>query len=256
MPIVRPVFRPSGPQSHAPGPAASVDAPQPCGGVEQPSTACALPGLQLALEDDELQPMMEPLSVVESEVSVIRLGPVLLMCEGLRAVREIRDRHPDRALCADLRIGAGGGDFARYCFQAGADWVTCAADVPPATIADVVDVAEEFDGQVQIELGDAESAERARAWRMRGATHVTLRCSPSAGAVGSPARWRTTRERIEKLQRWGLRVSVAGTFAAEDLAGLVDTGVESVIVGEHVTAAADPLAAVTAFTVAIERACV
>ena len=200
--------------------------------------------------------MMETLSIIESEVSAIRLAPVLLMCEGLGAVREIRGRHPDRALCADLRISAGGGDFARHCFQAGADWVTCAADAPPATIADVVDVAEEFDGQVQIDLGEEESSERARAWRMRGASHVTLHCSPSAGAVGSPSRWRTTRERVEKLQRWGLRVSVAGTFDAEDLAGLVDAGVESVIVGENVTAAVDPLAAVTAFTVALERACV
>ncbi|HIW98658.1 MAG TPA: hypothetical protein H9871_00785, partial [Candidatus Nesterenkonia stercoripullorum] len=200
--------------------------------------------------------MMETLSIIESEVSAIRLAPVLLMCEGLGAVREIRGRHPDRALCADLRISAGGGDFARHCFQAGADWVTCAADAPPAAIADVVDVAEEFDGQVQIDLGEEESFERARAWRMRGATHVTLHCSPSAGAAGSPVRWRSTRERIEKLQRWGLRVSVAGTFDAEDLAGLVDAGVESVIVGENVTATVDPLAAVTAFTVALERACV
>lgn len=256
MPIVRPVFSPPRPQHCAPRSAAPIDATEPRDRQEQQSRAPAPPGLQLTLNDHELRPMVETLSIVESEVSAVRLAPILLMCEGLEAVREIRGRHPDRTLCADLRISAGGGDFARYCFQAGADWVTCAADALPATIADVVDVAEEFDGQVQIDLGEGESFERARAWRMRGATHVTLHCSPSAGAVGSPVRWRSTRERIEKLQRWGLRVSVAGTFDAEDLAGLVEAGVESVIVGENVTAAVDPLAAVTAFTVALERACV
>ncbi len=254
MPIVRPRFRVPAEPAQAPASGLPADGHQRQGRKEQVHAGRRLPGVQLLLDDPALRLAEDALGIVESEVSVIHLGPALLMCEGLRAVREFREGHPERIIGADVRIWGRGAELARHCFRSGANWVTCASGASLSTIAGVVGAAEALGGHVRIELGERFSTDRARAWQMRGVSHVILPCPGQGRAERLPGQRCETLERMERLQQLGLAVSVAGAFAPEDVAVLIRAGAETVIVGESVTQAEDPLRAVTAVKVAIERA--
>ncbi len=70
----------------------------------------------------------------------------------VRAVRDLKALYPHKIVLADAKIADAGKILSRMCFEANADWVTviCCADINTAKGA--LDVAKEFNGDVQIEL--------------------------------------------------------------------------------------------------------
>lgn len=211
------------------------------------------PQLQLALDESELEPALTALDLVASEVNVIEVGTILLLGEGLRAIREVRTRYPKSTICADARIAEAGGLIATHCFQAGADWVTCVAGASLDTIGRVVEVAHEYGGEVQVELGEEFSLDRAREWRLRGVEHVIVKRSRDGESSGLSPWGQQDIDRIRALRSLGLTVSVTGGIVAEDLGALAEAPVGVVIAGRAITAAQDPRAAATALRVAIDR---
>ncbi|VFS62310.1 3-keto-L-gulonate-6-phosphate decarboxylase ulaD [Raoultella planticola] len=70
------------------------------------------------------------------------------------------------------------------CFEANADWVTviCCADIN--TTKGALDVAKEFNGDVQIELTGYWTWEQAQEWREAGVQQVVYHRSRDAQAAG------------------------------------------------------------------------
>ncbi|MEJ1554708.1 3-keto-L-gulonate-6-phosphate decarboxylase UlaD, partial [Escherichia coli] len=85
-------------------------------------------------------------------VDIIEVGTILCVGEGVRAVRDLKALYPHKIVLADAKIADAGKILSRMCFEANADWVTviCCADINTAKGA--LDVAKEFNGDVQIEL--------------------------------------------------------------------------------------------------------
>lgn len=67
-------------------------------------------------------------------------------------MRDLKALYPHKIVLADAKIADAGKILSRMCFEANADWVTviCCADINTAKGA--LDVAKEFNGDVQIEL--------------------------------------------------------------------------------------------------------
>ncbi len=112
----------------------------------------SLPMLQVALDNQTLSHAYETTRLIAEEVDIIEVGTILCVGEGVRAVRDLKALYPHKIVLADAKIADAGKILSRMCFEANADWVTviCCADINTAKGA--LDVAKEFNGDVQIEL--------------------------------------------------------------------------------------------------------
>ena len=211
------------------------------------------PQLQIALDTFDMPSALRPLNAAVSQVDVIECGTVLIIAEGLRAVREIRALYPNKTILADVRIAEAGAVISRACFEAGASWVSVVAGASMTTVEQVVKVAKEFGGEVQIELGETYDPEQAREWRRLGATQVIVHRSRDAEAAGKLTWGEDDKDRIRQLHQMGFKVTVTGGVTAKDLPFFQGVPVGVVISGRGIVKADDPLAAATELRETIGR---
>ena len=211
------------------------------------------PQLQIALDTFDMPSALRPLNAAVSQVDVIECGTVLIIAEGLRAVREIRALYPNKTILADVRIAEAGAVISRACFEAGASWVSVVAGASMTTVEQVVKVAQEFGGEVQIELGETYDPEQAREWRRLGATQVIVHRSRDAEAAGKLTWGEDDKDRIRQLHQMGFKVTVTGGVTAKDLPFFQEVPVGVVISGRGIVKADDPLAAATELRETIGR---
>ena len=211
------------------------------------------PQLQIALDTFDMPSALRPLNAAISQVDVIECGTVLIIAEGLRAVREIRALYPNKTILADVRIAEAGAVISRACFEAGASWVSVVAGASMTTGEQVAKVAQEFGGEVQIELGETYDPEQAREWRRLGATQVIVHRSRDAEAAGKLTWGEDDKDRIRQLHQMGFKVTVTGGVTAKDLPFFQGVPVGVVISGRGIVKADDPLAAATELRETIGR---
>ena len=203
-----------------------------------------MPRLQVALDTYDLPSALAPLAQVSNEVDVIECGTILVLAEGMGAVRAIRAAYPDKAILADVRIAEAGAKIARMCFDAVADLVSCVAGASLTTIDQVCKVAAEFNGEVQVELADEwYDADRARAWRKLGVQHVIVKRSRDREAAGDLSWKPEDLGRVDELAQMGFTVTVTGGITPEDLPLFAGHPVGIVIAGRSIVAAKAPKAA-------------
>ena len=211
------------------------------------------PRLQVALDTLDMPGTLGPLARCVDDIDVIECGTVLLLAEGLRDVREIRALYPDKTILADVRIAEAGAKLSRLCFEAGADWVSVVAGASMTTVEQVVKVADEFGGEVQIELGETYDAEQARQWKKLGAKHVIVHRSRDAEAAGTLAWHPEDVARVHELADMGFTVTVTGGIKPNELSTFAGAPVGVVIAGRAIVAADDPKAAARELQAAISE---
>ena len=211
------------------------------------------PQLQIALDTFDMPSALRPLNAAVSQVDVIECGTVLIIAEGLRSVREIRALYPNKIILADVRIAEAGAVISRACFEAGASWVSVVAGASMTTVEQVVKVAQESGGEVQIELGETYDPEQAREWRRLGVTQVIVHRSRDAEAAGKLTWGEDDKDRIRQLHQMGFKVTVTGGVTAKDLPFFQGVPVGVVISGRGIVKADDPLAAATELRETIGR---
>lgn len=203
------------------------------------------PRLQVALDTTDLVAALRPLNQAIDQIDVIECGTILIIAEGLRAVREIRALYPDKTILADVRIAEAGTLIAKNCFEAGASWVSVVAGATLTTVGQVVKVAKEYGGEVQIELSDWYDPKIASQWRELGAQHVIVKRSRDREAAGDLSWGPDDVQRVHELSAMGFTVTVTGGVTAKDLETFRGAPVGVVIAGRAIVQADDPLAAAT-----------
>lgn len=211
------------------------------------------PKLQIALDTFDMPSALKPLNTAISQIDVIECGTVLIIAEGLRAVREIRALYPNKTILADVRIAEAGAVISRACFEAGANWVSVVAGASMTTVEQVVTVAQEFGGEVQIELGEQYDANLARQWRKLGATQVIVHRSRDAEAAGELTWGEHDKARIRELHDMGFAVTITGGVTAKDIPYFTGELVGVIISGRGIVQAHDPLVAATELSDVIDR---
>ncbi|SMY36548.1 3-keto-L-gulonate-6-phosphate decarboxylase SgbH [Photobacterium malacitanum] len=174
------------------------------------------PMIQIALDQTNLPAAIDVANNVESYVDVIEIGTILAFAEGMKAVSTLRKNHPDHILVCDMKTTDGGAILARMAFEAGANWITVSAAAHIATIEACKNVADEFDGEIQIEIYGNWTMEDAQAWVDLGVTQAIYHRSRDAELAG--VGW--TDEDLVKmraLSELGLELSITGGIVPEDL---------------------------------------
>lgn len=206
----------------------------------------SLPMLQVALDNQTLCDAYETTRLIAQEVDIIEAGTILCVAEGVRAVRDLKALYPDKIVLADAKIADAGKILSRMCFAANADWVTviCCADIN--TVQGALEVAKEFNGDIQIELTGFWTWEQAGAWRDAGIQQVVYHRSRDAQAAG--VGWGDEDIRtLKRLNEMGFKVTVTGGLALEDLPLFKDIPVHVFIAGRSIRDAASPVAAARQF---------
>ena len=205
-----------------------------------------LPKLQIALDNLSFSDAVKALRDVAQEVDVIEVGTILLCAEGKRAVEYIKTMYPDKIVLADAKIADAGKILSRMCFEANADWVTviCCADIN--TTKGALEVAKEFNGDVQIELTGYWTWEQAQEWRDAGIGQVVYHRSRDAQAAG--VTWgEADISAIKRLSEMGFKVTVTGGLALEDLPLFQGIPIHVFIAGRSIRDAASPVEAARQF---------
>ncbi len=215
---------------------------------ERTTVSSPRPKLQIALDLTDLPTALAPLNKAIDEIDVIECGTVLLLCEGLRAVREIRALYPTKPILADIRIAEAGQLLSKLAFEAGASLVSVVAGASLTTIKQVCEVAKTHNGEVQVELADDwYDAQRAKQWRTLGVEHVIVKRSRDRESSGDLSWKDSDLERITELHNMGFTVTITGGIKANELTNFANSPVGIVIAGRALTAADDPKAAAQQF---------
>ncbi|HAY5008803.1 TPA: 3-dehydro-L-gulonate-6-phosphate decarboxylase [Shigella flexneri] len=190
--------------------------------------------------------MFQQAGLIAEEVDIIEVGTILCVGEGVRAVRDLKALYPHKIVLADAKIADAGKILSRMCFEANADWVTviCCADINTAKGA--LDVAKEFNGDVQIELTGYWTWEQAQQWRDAGIQQVVYHRSRDAQAAG--VAWgEADITAIKRLSDMGFKVTVTGGLALEDLPLFKGIPIHVFIAGRSIRDAASPVEAARQF---------
>lgn len=103
------------------------------------------PIVQVSLDVETLDEALDLAEVaVRAGVDWLEAGTPLILGEGLRAVRGLKQRFPDKPLVADLKTMDGGYLEAEMMAKAGADLVVVMGVAHPATIRAVVRAARDY----------------------------------------------------------------------------------------------------------------
>ncbi|MDW6003225.1 3-keto-L-gulonate-6-phosphate decarboxylase UlaD [Vibrio mangrovi] len=175
-----------------------------------------LPMIQIALDQTDLTSAIEVARRVESFVDVIEVGTILAFAEGMNAVQTLRHNHPEHILVCDMKTTDGGAILARMAFEAGADWITVSAAAHIATIGACKKVADEFNGEIQIEIYGNWTMDDAKSWVDLGITQAIYHRSRDAELAGvgwTPA----DLDKMRQLSDLGLELSITGGIVPEDL---------------------------------------
>ena len=134
----------------------------------------------------------------------------------MTAVATLRKNHPDHILVCDMKTTDGGAILARMAFEAGADWITVSAAAHIATIGACKKVADEFNGEIQIEIYGNWTMDDAQSWVDLGISQAIYHRSRDAELAG--VGW--TEEDLVKmraLSEMGVELSITGGIVPEDL---------------------------------------
>lgn len=110
------------------------------------------PKVQISLDLESLDEAIATAEIaVRAGVDWLEVGTPLILAEGLRAVRALDERFPDRPIIADLKTMDAGFLEAEMMFKAGATFVVAMGVAHEHTIAEAVRAARQYGGYV---MGD------------------------------------------------------------------------------------------------------
>ncbi|WP_318402901.1 3-keto-L-gulonate-6-phosphate decarboxylase UlaD [Photobacterium leiognathi] len=174
------------------------------------------PMIQIALDQTCLDDAMAVAKKVQSYVDVIEVGTILAFAEGMNAVKTLRAQYPEHILVCDMKTTDGGAILSKMAFEAGADWITVSAAAHIATIEVCKKVADEFNGEIQIEIYGNWTMDDAKRWVELGITQAIYHRSRDAELAGIG--WTDNDiEKMRQLSEIGLELSITGGIVPEEL---------------------------------------
>ena len=97
--------------------------------------------LQLALDLVNIPEAIKLVREVEEYIDVVEIGTPVVINEGLRAVKEIKEAFPNLTVLADLKIMDAGAYEVMKASEAGADIITVLGATDDSTIKGAVEEA-------------------------------------------------------------------------------------------------------------------
>ena len=201
------------------------------------------PKLQVALDFEILDDALKIAKEVAPFVDIFEVGTPLILSEGMRAIKAVKDENPSKLLCADLKTTDTGYLEVKLAAKAGADIITILADAYEVTIIEALRAAHDFNVKIMADLIVSRSPVTTLAGLIDLAYEDTkLHYALVHSGLDRQASRRAPLFELEAVAR--LRehpgLAIAGGIRVTDIVNIMEFPVDIIIVGGGITRAKDP----------------
>ncbi|KML13295.1 3-hexulose-6-phosphate synthase [Bacillus safensis] len=185
--------------------------------------------LQLALDLVNIPEAIELIKEVEASIDVVEIGTPVVINEGLRAVKEVKQAFPNLRVLADLKIMDAAGYEVQQASEAGADIVTILAAAEDMSIQGAVKEAKARGKQILVDMiGIKDIAGRAKELDELEVDYICVHTGYDLQVVGqnSFADLMTIKQVVKQA-----KTAIAGGIKLDTLPEVVKLNPDLIIVG-------------------------
>ncbi|MFV2048329.1 3-hexulose-6-phosphate synthase [Metabacillus litoralis] len=193
--------------------------------------------LQLALDLVNIDEAKQVVGEVQEYIDIVEIGTPVVINEGLRAVKEVKEAFPSLTVLADLKVMDAGGYEVMKASEAGAGIVTVLGATDDATIKGAVEEAKKHGTKILIDMINVKDFEqRAKEIDALGVDYICVHTGYDLQAEGE-----NSFEQLRTIKRvvTNAKTAVAGGIKLETLPEVIAAQPDLVIVGGGITGKAD-----------------
>jgi 3-hexulose-6-phosphate synthase len=193
--------------------------------------------LQLALDLVNIEEAKQVVSEVQEHIDIVEIGTPVVINEGLRAVKEIKEAFPSLTVLADLKVMDAGGYEVMKASEAGAGIVTILGATDDATIKGAVQEGKKQGTKILVDMINVKDIEqRAKEVDELGVDYICVHTGYDLQAAGE-----NSFEQLRKIKRVvkHAKTAVAGGIKLETLPEVISAQPDLVIVGGGITGQED-----------------
>ncbi|NHN35399.1 3-hexulose-6-phosphate synthase [Paenibacillus agricola] len=193
--------------------------------------------LQLALDLVNIPEAKKLIKEVEAYIDIVEIGTPVVINEGLRAVKEIKEAFPNLKVLADLKVMDAAGYEVMKAAEAGADIITILGVAEDMTIKGAVEEAKKQQKLILVDMiGVKDIERRAKELDELGVDYICVHTGYDLQAVGKNSfEDLMTIKRIVK----NTKVAIAGGIKLSTLPEVIKAKPDLVIVGGGITGEED-----------------
>jgi 3-hexulose-6-phosphate synthase len=193
--------------------------------------------LQLALDLVNIPEAKEVVREVQEHIDIVEIGTPVVINEGLKAVKEIKEAFPSLKVLADLKIMDAGAYEVMKASEAGASIITILGATDDSTIKGAVEEAKKQGTQILVDMINVKNLEqRAKEVDALGVDYICVHTGYDLQAEGE-----TPFEQLQTIKRVvkNAKTAVAGGIKLDTLPEVVESKPDLVIVGGGITGVED-----------------
>ncbi|AKP76519.1 3-hexulose-6-phosphate synthase [Priestia aryabhattai] len=193
--------------------------------------------LQLALDLVNISEAKEVVQEVQEYIDIVEIGTPVVINEGLKAVKEIKEAFPSLKVLADLKIMDAGAYEVMKASEAGASIITILGATNDSTIKGAVEEAKKQGTQILVDMINVKNLEqRAKEVDALGVDYICVHTGYDLQAEGE-----TPFEQLQTIKRVvkNAKTAVAGGIKLNTLPEVVQSQPDLVIVGGGITSEKD-----------------
>ncbi|MGB2992736.1 MAG: 3-hexulose-6-phosphate synthase [Paenisporosarcina sp.] len=193
--------------------------------------------LQLAIDLVDTQGAIDLVKELEEYIDVVEIGTPVVINEGLRAVKAMKEAFPNLTVLADLKIMDAAGYEVSQAVASGADIVTILGAAEDASILGAVEEAKKHGKQILVDMiAVKDIATRAKELDELGVDYICVHTGYDLQAVGQNSfEDLATIKSVVK----NAKTAVAGGIKLETLPEVIKAQPDLVIVGGGITGQED-----------------
>ncbi|MFX1391733.1 MAG: orotidine 5'-phosphate decarboxylase / HUMPS family protein [Promethearchaeota archaeon] len=214
------------------------------------------PRLQVALDFEALDEALAISREVAPFIDILEAGTPLIKSEGVRVIQMLKDAHPDKLVCADLKTADAGYLEVKMAAKAKADIVTILADAYDVTIIEALRAANDFKVEIMADLITCRSQViRLAALIDLHYEKTKLNYALVHSGLDRQASRRTPFLELESVVRLRERpkLAIAGGIRVSDIPKLLDYPLDIIIIGGGITRMKNPRNAAEKIRKAIDK---
>lgn len=175
---------------------------------------------------------------IRDSIDVIEVGTPFVMEEGLRPVKTIKEKFPDKQILADLKIVDAGSYEAEAAFRNGADIVTVLAVADDLTIQNACEAAKRYGKEILIDmLAVPDLKERISQIDAMQVDYICFHTSKDLQKINQNA---AEAFRMLKKSVKNAKLALAGGICEDNIETYAAIKPDLIIVGEGISAAKNP----------------
>lgn len=193
--------------------------------------------LQLALDLVNIQEGIEIVKQIEEYIDIVEIGTPVVINEGLRAVKEMKEAFPSLTVLADLKIMDAAGYEVMKASEAGADIITILGAAEDMSIKGAVEEAKKQGKKILVDMIAVKDLEtRAKEVDALGVDYICVHTGYDLQAIG-----KNSFEDLQTIKRAvkNAKTAIAGGIKLETLPEVIKAQPDLVIVGGGITGQAD-----------------